>query len=59
MDYFCYEHPDRIAVAKIQREIRQLTPEGDKPITIFSAVCQQCADGATLVGTPLFPLTEE
>jgi len=58
MDYFCYKHPDRIAVAKISREIRQLTPDGDKQITIFSPVCQQCADGAQLVGTPLVQLIE-
>jgi len=59
MDCFCYRHPGRITVAKMQRKIRQLTPEGDKQITIFSPVCQQRADGAQLVGSPLFPPTDE
>lgn len=57
MDCFCYKHPDRIAVAKIQRKIRQPSAEGGKQIIIFSFVCQECADGAKSVGTPLFPLT--
>jgi hypothetical protein len=58
MEFYCYKHPDKIAVAKVERKIRQRTPEGDKQITIFPPVCQQCADGAQSVGTPLFPLTE-
>lgn len=52
---FCYKHPNEIAVAKIQREILQHTPEGDKQITVISFVCQECADGARSIGTPLFP----
>ena len=56
MDYFCYQHPAKIAVAKIQREKRQRTLEGDKKIIMLAPVCQQCADGAQSVGTPLFSL---
>jgi hypothetical protein len=58
MHYTCYNHPERIAVKKILREIRQRTPEGEKAIIIFSPICQQCAEGAQSIGTPLFPLTE-
>lgn len=59
MDCFCFKHPDQIAVAKIQRKIQQHTPDGDKQIIIRSPVCQECADGARRVGTPLFPLNED
>jgi DNA-directed RNA polymerase subunit RPC12/RpoP len=56
MDFFCYQHPDRIAVAKIERPIQQHTPEGEKRVTIVSPVCQECADGARAVRTPLLQL---
>ena len=59
MDYFCYQHPDIIAVAKIRREIRHLTPEGEKLNIIFSPVCQECSEGAQSMGTPLCRLTED
>jgi hypothetical protein len=59
MDFYCYQHPDRLAVAKIARMVQQHTPEGVRQITIYSPVCQECADQAQTIGTPLIPLTED
>jgi hypothetical protein len=59
MNFVCYRHPERIAVAKIERMMCQHTPEGEKEIKVRSPVCKQCAEAAQLIGTPIFELTEK
>jgi hypothetical protein len=54
----CAYHNDRPAVAKISVTMEMLTPQGIRDVPIKRFVCQECAEGARRVGTPLLPLHE-
>jgi hypothetical protein len=55
----CYSHPDRVAVAKIQRKIVKASNQGVETINIFSPICQDCEDDARRMGIPVFELHGE
>jgi hypothetical protein len=51
MKLTCYQHPDRDAVAKVERLIIQhKRTGGEKKVKMASPVCQECGERAQFAG---------